>query len=107
MAKTIKYNKLVRDLIPDIIEKSGKTYVTHIAKDSEYTSHLYKKVREELEEFIENPSEEEMADILEVLDHISNQFNLNRKKIEQVKEQKNIVRGSFKKKIILEEVIED
>lgn len=33
---TIKYNKLVRDRIPDIIEKSGKACVTEILSDEEY-----------------------------------------------------------------------
>ena len=33
---TIKYNKLVRERIPDIIEKSGKACVTEILSDEEY-----------------------------------------------------------------------
>lgn len=36
MGKEIVYNKLVRDGIPEIIERSGKEFVIHKASDEEY-----------------------------------------------------------------------
>ena len=70
------YNKLVRDRIPEVIEKTGKKYRTHIARELEYKEELFKKVYEELEEFKENPCAEEMADIFEVLEGLINAYNI-------------------------------
>lgn len=47
----IKYNKLVRDRIPEIIEASGKTCKTMILDDVEYLRMLDAKLDEELAEY--------------------------------------------------------
>ncbi|MEC9484827.1 MAG: nucleoside triphosphate pyrophosphohydrolase [Candidatus Izemoplasma sp.] len=47
------YNKLVRDGIPDIIEKAGKNCKTKILSDSEYVHELKRKLIEESQELIE------------------------------------------------------
>ena len=46
-----KYNKLVRDRIPEIIESSGKTCVTEILSDEEYLRMVDAKLDEELAEY--------------------------------------------------------
>lgn len=38
-----KYNKLVRDQIPKIIEETGKKFSTRILDDNEYIKELKKK----------------------------------------------------------------
>lgn len=43
------YNELVRDLIPDIIKKSGKTPTTHTGSNEEYEEKLREKLLEEAE----------------------------------------------------------
>ena len=65
--KTIHYDKLVRDEIPQIIEGQGKKAVTRILNDNEYREYLEKKLDEEVAEFHESKEVEELADILEVL----------------------------------------
>ena len=66
----MKYNKLVRDMIPDIIRKEGGIPVIHMADDAEYWEKLKAKLRGETEEFLQESTEEELADILEVIEAI-------------------------------------
>ena len=42
------YNKLVRDKIPEIIEKSGEKAIIKILEDNEYRASLIEKAKEEL-----------------------------------------------------------
>lgn len=100
----MKYNKLVRDKIPEIIKADGQIPVTHIANDEEYGKKLLEKLQEEVDEFLKEKNTEELADILEVIDAICKLKNINLKKLQQIKKQKAISRGEFKNKIILEEI---
>lgn len=99
----MRYDKLVRDRIPEIIEQKGGKCTTHIADENEFRERLMWKLREEAGEFIETPNEEELADLLEVIDAIIDCRNLDRKKTELIKNNKAQERGQFEKRIILEE----
>jgi len=97
------YNKLVRDKILKILKKSGVGHKYHIAEnDAEYLEKLYKKLQEEIGEFREEPSVEEFADILQVLESIVkfHKFDLN--DIKEVKSSKRHNKGGFDNRIILE-----
>ena len=61
------YNKLVRDRIPEIIEADGKVCTTEILPDDRYLRMLDAKLDEELAEYQESKSLEELADLLEVV----------------------------------------
>lgn len=98
----MKYNKLVRDRIPKIIEKEGKQVITHIAAKAEYKKKLYEKLHEEVGEFVKSGSQEELADILEVIDAVISLHHFNRRKLKAMQKQKATKRGGFKKRIILE-----
>lgn len=99
----MKYNKLVRDRIPEIIIGKGGKPVTHTADDLEYWEKLKEKLQEEVAEFSENEVIEEMADILEVIDAMCDYKNFDREAVEAARQRKAKERGSFIKKIILEE----
>lgn len=98
-----QYNKLVRDLIPEIIAKKGGVSKTHIAEGEEFWAKLKEKLGEEVAEFLESESAEEIADILEVLDAILEYKGFDKEEIAAVQKKKREERGGFKKKIILEE----
>lgn len=99
----MKYNKLVRDKIPEYIKSKGETPITHIADDKEYWNKLKEKLSEEVKEFFESETAEEIADIQEVIDAICAYKKFDKKKIKSIKEKKAEERGVFNKKIILEE----
>lgn len=97
------YNKLVRDRIPEIIEKKGEKAVFHIADEAEYWEKLQEKLKEEVDEFIKDSSIGEIADIFEVVDAICDFKNFDKLELENIKNRKAENRGKFKKRIILEE----
>lgn len=61
------HNKLVRDKIPEIIEKENRRPITKILSKEEYISELNKKLQEEFKEYLEDNNVEELADIVEVI----------------------------------------
>ncbi len=99
----MKCNKLVRDRIPEIIRQKGKVPITHIADDKEYWQKLKEKLQEEVDEFIKDNNEEELADILGVVYAICDFKKINKEKLEILRKKKARERGSFKDKIILDE----
>ncbi|GMQ95319.1 MAG: nucleoside triphosphate pyrophosphohydrolase [Patescibacteria group bacterium] len=99
----MKYNKLVRDNIPEIIERKGDTPTTHVAGDEEYWKKIKEKLQEEVDEFMEDASMEELADILEVIDTICEYRGFDKNELMAIKEKKAKERGGFKKRIILDE----
>jgi len=100
----MEYNKLVRDKIPERIKQEGKEPITHIADDGEYWEKLKEKLQEEVSEFIEDSTEEELTDILEVIENICYFKNINKAKLEKLRIKKAGERGEFKKRVILEGV---
>ena len=69
--KKIEYHKLVRDRIPEIIEKDGKTCVCSELSQEDYIIMLDQKLNEELAEYQESKSMEELADLLEVMSAVA------------------------------------
>lgn len=103
-----KYNKLVRDRIPEIIEKDGKTCHIHIADKDEYESAISAKLLEESSELAAAKSKEEKiresADVLEVLEAIWQEEGISKEEVLRIKNEKRESNGGFSSKIILEEV---
>lgn len=98
------YNKLVRDLIPQIIESSGKKYNTKILDDNTYIEMLNQKLQEELNEYYESQDLIELADLLEVIYAIAKIKGLGGVELERLRERKQKERGGFDEKILLIDV---
>ena len=98
------HNKLVRDKIPEIIEKSGKTAYCHILDETEYLAELDRKLNEECAEYQADKSLEELADMLEVMYAIADARGYSVSELEHIRAEKAEKRGAFEKRIYLEKV---
>ena len=100
------YNKLVRDRIPEIIKSDGKTCTIEILPNNRYLQMLDAKLDEELAEYQESKSLDELADLLEVIRAVVKVRGWSWEQLEQARREKAANRGGFEKKILLKEVIE-
>ena len=66
-----QYHKLVRDQIPEIIKADGKICICETLSDKDYIYLLDQKLNEELAEYQESKSLEELADLLEVMQAVA------------------------------------
>lgn len=102
----MKYDKLIRDRIPEIMDSKGKEYkIRQVKNDFELANYLHKKLEEEVNEFLEDPSIEELADIKEVLTALAEIMGYATDELEFVRFCKRQERGGFSNGIILEEVV--
>lgn len=99
-----RYDKLVRDKIPAIIESTGQTCTTRILSQEEYLQKLDEKLCEELAEYQESKSLEELADLLEVMEAVAKARGYTREQLLQLQKDKREKRGGFDERILLCEV---
>ena len=105
--KPKKYQKLVRDKIPEIIKQNKEEPVTRILSDNEYKEELEKKLYEEYIEVLNSNNTdriEELADMLEVMISLAKLENKSLEDIIDVAKKKKEKRGGFEQKIYLEAV---
>ena len=99
----MSYQKLVRDKIPQIIERNeGRSCKTRILNNEEYLAELNKKIQEELNEYLESGEIEELADLEEVLRAILDSKGVSYEEFERIRLEKVNKRGAFKDRIYLE-----
>ena len=96
------YQKLVRDRIPEIITEAGKEFSVCQVKGDSLKDYAMKKLQEEVQEFVEDPSAEEAADIMEIFHFICNRIGLKDSEIMAQTTSKRIIRGGFEMGYILE-----
>ena len=101
----MKYHKLVRDRIPEIIEASGKTCKIEILSGEEYLRMVDAKLDEELAEYHKDQNIDELADLMEVIYAAAIARGYTPERLDQVRAEKAAKRGGFQKRILLKEVI--
>lgn len=105
-----QYDKLVRDNIPEIIKSNGGKPIYRKLNDDEYWLYLLKKDKEELLEVEQATSSDErkkeLADKLELIRAVAEFNGFTLKDIIEEADKKNSKNGSFKKRLLLEKVIE-
>ena len=95
MQKRTVYNKLVRDRIPEIIEASGKTCAVEVLPNDAYIQALDAKLSEELAEYQQSKSLEELADLLEVMGAVVKARGYTWDELTRVRKEKRAQRGAW------------
>ena len=95
------YNKLVRDRVPEIIKEAGKSCICHLVKGDTLISYAHKKLREEIEEFIEDPCAEEAADVMEIFHFLCDLYGIRDSQIMATSTAKRITKGGFNEGTVL------
>jgi len=105
MKKTVRYNKLIRDRIPEIIKEAGWASTIRTLKKSEFLNALKKKVLEEAGELIRAKDKkgivDEIVDIQELLNVLSSELKLTESGLKRLQDAKRKKRGGFKKRLFL------
>ena len=102
----MKYDKLIRDRIPEIIEQGGNRCRVEVLSDEDYLRMVDAKLDEELAEYHADGSVEELADLLEVIYAAAAARGYSREELERIRAKKAEKRGGFEKKIMLIDVEE-
>ena len=102
----IEYDKLIRDKIPEIIEQSGKKCIIEVMDNDTYIEYLDQKLNEELAEYQQDKSIEELADLLEVMYAVVAARGYSVAELERIRLEKAEKRGAFEKKLLLKSVSE-
>ena len=103
--RSLEFNKLVRDKIPEKIQRNGEEAVTAQLDKNILSQLLKRKLVEEALEVLDSEDDEnlmvELADVLEVLDGILSQHQINIQTILDQKKKKREKTGGFEKGIYL------
>jgi len=97
----MKFDKLVRDKIPQILQEKNLEPTFYICDNKEYITRLKDKLKEEVNEFLNDETIEELADILEVVYALSKYKGTTKEALEIIRNKKAKKRGAFDQHIVL------
>ncbi len=105
MKKIIRYNKLVRDRIPEIVKEAGWKPTLRTLKKSEFLGAVKKKFLEETGELMQSKDKkgiiDEIVDIQELLDVLAAEIKLTKPVLKKLQIAKRKKRGGFEKRLFL------
>ena len=97
------FRKLIRDRVPEIIERDGKKANVRVLDDAEFLTALENKLLEEVQEMRQGADKKvEIADIYEALDMLIKARGFSKEEISAIQKKKREERGGFDKKLFLE-----
>ena len=99
--KEIKFEKLVRDCIVESIKNQGDEPVYRVLDDEEYEVLLERKLDEEVSEYHQDKTLEELADIIEVVLSLCAAKGYSNNELIQIYKKKHEEKGGFNNKIYL------
>ena len=97
----MKYNKAIRDKIPEIIQKDGYSCNVKTLSDEKFLEKLEEKLSEEITEYLNDKNPEELADILEVIYQIAKLGGISKEELEKIRIKKFEERGGFEDNLFL------
>lgn len=105
--RKFRFDKLVRDKIPDDQRSHGDIIKLRTLNGAEYIEALKQKIIEESQEIDAANREEaikELADLQEVIDCLAEALNANKAEIADIQAAKRTKAGSFKERLFIETV---
>lgn len=106
----MKYNKLVRNKVPESIEKAGLIAICRMVQGEDLKHYLIKKLYEEVKEVVNAQSKkeltEEIADVITVLEELAATEKITLTAVFNRKKKKAKTNGNLSNHIILLEVKE-
>lgn len=105
-ASRVRYNKLVRDEIPAVIERAGSIARVQALSKNDAIALLSRKLIEEAFEVSSSDQShlpEELADALEVIESLCEHSGISKESLEEIQARKRESRGGFKRLIYLKE----
>jgi predicted house-cleaning noncanonical NTP pyrophosphatase (MazG superfamily) len=100
------YYKLIRDKMPEIMLAKRQEATVRILDAKSYNKALNEKLHEELLEYENGESVEELADLYEVIRAILKHKGVSMRQFERIRKEKLERNGGFEKRIFLIEVKE-
>lgn len=102
-----RYPKLIRDRIPEIVERNGQKAKVYREEDTaKYLEFLFTKLIEEASELAQADTlehqKEELADVREVLVTIQTTLGLTESDVAEAQSSKREERGGFEGRLIME-----
>ena len=101
----ITYDKLIRDRIPEIMDRDGVRYEVDVLEGGAYREALVAKVVEEVEELRAAGTREgvvkELADVLEVLEAVMRVDGIDVGEVRAVQAARREARGGFERRLVL------
>jgi predicted house-cleaning noncanonical NTP pyrophosphatase (MazG superfamily) len=96
-----KFDKAIRDKVPEIICAKGQNCKVVTLSEADFLVEIEKKLQEEVEEYKQSKSPEELADIIEVIYRIAELRGIKKEELERLRKEKEVNRGAFSKNLFL------
>lgn len=96
-----KYNKLVRDRVPEILKSSGHQVEYKILSESQLLLALQDKLLEKAQKFAEKPTENDISDMFELMDLIIDKFEYEQMHIDYLRLKNRELQGGYTQNIYL------